>query len=133
LFAKLAAGPPGRQDLLADQQSLSGAQINLLAGQPKPNQTRNKQPPKSSFEGSWRMSTSLWKMCLDTDPLPDLLEPGLSKTTCMALGNMGYVPLPREQFPRTFYQRPCDQMTRGPPPPTHTGTTETPTTDTHGN
>jgi len=62
------------QDLLAGQQILFAAQLNLLVGQPNRN-----QPPETSFEGTWRTGTSLWKMCLGTNPLPDLLEPGLRK------------------------------------------------------
>jgi len=77
------------QDLLAGQQSFFGAQFDLLAGQPNANQTRNKQPPETSFEGNWRMGTSLWKMCLDTGPLPDLPEPGLRKNTHTGLGQHG--------------------------------------------
>jgi len=77
------------QDLLAGQQSLFGAQLDLLAGQPNASQTRKKQPPETSCEGSWRTGTLLWKMCLDSDPLLDLLEPGLRKHTCMGLGECG--------------------------------------------
>ena len=85
------------QDLLAGQQSLFSAQLNLLVGQSNTNQTRNKQPQETSFERSWRAGTSWWKMYLDTDPLPSLLEPGLRKkhmhvtggtwSTCHCLGN----------------------------------------------
>ena len=93
-----------------------------LAGQPNTNQARNKQLPETSLEGSQRMGMSLWKMCLDVNTLPDLLEPGMRKNTYMGLGKVGYVPLPREHSPRTPYKRPCDQTTREHPPLTHTET-----------
>jgi len=35
------------------------------------------------------MGTCLWKMCIDTDPLPDLPEPKLRKNKCMGLGECG--------------------------------------------
>ena len=55
------------------------------------------------------------KMCLDTEPLPDLLEPGLRKKTHVQDSrNVGYLPLLKEQSPQTPYKRPCDQTTRRP-------------------
>jgi len=56
LFAKLAAGPPGRLAKACLQHS---SLQDPLAGEPNTNKMRNKQLPETSFEGSWRMRTLL--------------------------------------------------------------------------
>jgi len=62
------------------------------------------------------MSISLWKMCLDKNTLPCILEPGMrKKTRARDCGNVGYVPLPREQSPQTPYKKPCNQTMMGTP------------------
>jgi len=90
LFAKLAAGPLGRPAKTCLPPSLLQ---NPLAGQPNINQTR---------------------MCLDPDPLPDLLEPGLRKNhmhriggtwgTCHCLGSS----LPEHLINGRVIKRPRD-------------------------
>jgi len=118
LFAKLAAGPAGRPAKACLQPS---SLQDTLAHQTNTNQTRNEQLPKISFEGSWRMGTSWWKTHRHP-PWPARARTE-KKTHAWDWGNVGYMPLPREQSPQTPYKRPCDQTTRGPPPLTHTGTT----------
>jgi len=61
------------------------------------------------------MGTSLWKMCLDTEPLPNLQEPGLRKKSHVwDWGIVGYIPLPREQSPQTLIKGCVTRTTRGP-------------------
>jgi len=69
-------------------QSLFAAYLDLLVGQPNTNQTRNKQLPQTSFEGSWSMGTSLRKIFLGINPLRSLLEPGLRKNHTHGTGGM---------------------------------------------
>ena len=84
LFAKLAAGTPGRPAKLVC--SPARCRTPWQASQVQTRQGINNQP-KPASKGAKGTGTWLWKMYLDTKPLLNLLE--LRKNTCTGLGECG--------------------------------------------
>jgi len=102
------------QDLLAGQQNLFAAQLNLLAGRPNTNQTRNKQPPETSFEGSWRTRYIVVENVFRHRPPSWPAGPRTEKKPhAQDWEKVGHMPLPREQSPQTPYKTLYDQKMRG--------------------